>query len=184
MRKKKDVIPKTPLEIKIYILFLLDRIRYPIDRSKLIIIIAENTDSISFDYDECLGELARDGHVYFDEIDGERYYMISEKGRSVAVELYDELDGGLRERSARSVAKHISLDNMGVEISSKIEKLSDKRYKVTLRAIDECGELMKLELSAASLPEAEEISNNYKRNPTGVYRGILFSATGKMDFLA
>ena len=110
--------------------------------------------------------------------------MISEKGRSVAVELYDELDGGLRERSSRSVAKHISLDNMGVEISSKIEKLSDKRYRVTLRAIDERGELMKLELSAASLPEAEEISDNYRRNPTGVYRGILFSATGKMDFLA
>lgn len=184
MKKQKDVMPRTPLEMKIYILFLLDRIRYPIDRSKLIIIIAENTGSITFSYDECLGELARDGLVYFDEIDNERYYMISDKGRSAAVELYDELDGGLRERSARSVAKHISLDNMGVEISAGIERLSDKRYKVTLRATDGRGELMHLELSAASLYEAEEISNNYKRNPTGVYRGILFSATGKMDFLA
>ena len=181
---KKDPIPHSYLDIKIFILFLLDRIRYPIDRSTLIIIISENTDNITFDYDECLGELARDGHVYFDEIDDERYYMISEKGRAICAELYDGLDKSFRERSIRSVAKHLSLQNMGVEVASKIDKLSDKRYAVTLTARDPQGEIMRLTLTVASLQEAEEIRDNYEANPTGVYRGVLFSATGRMEFLA
>lgn len=182
--KKKDVIPRTPLDIKIFILFLLDRIRYPIDRSSLINIISENTDSITLNYDECLGELARDGHVYFDEIDGERYYMISEKGRAISAELYDGLDPSFRERSIRSVAKHLSLENAGIEVGSRIEQLSDKRYSVTLTARAVQGEIMSLTLTVASLAEAEEIRDNYGRNPTGVYRGILFSATGRMEFLS
>lgn len=185
MRKqKKDPIPHTIVDIKIFILFLLDRIRYPIDRSTLIEIIAENTDSISFDYDSCLAELVRDGHVYFDEDEDDKYYMISEKGRAISAELYDNLDGAFRERSIKSVAKHLSLSARGVEISGRIEVTGDKRYTVTLKAKDKQGEILNLSLTVASLAEAEEIRRNYEINPTGVYRGVLFSASGRFDFIS
>lgn len=185
MRKqKKDPTPRSITEIKIFILFLLDRVRYPIDRSTLIEIIVENTDSISFDYDSCLAELVRDGLVYFDEDEDDKYYMISEKGRAISSELYDNLDGAFRERSVKSVAKHLSLSARGVEIGARVEASGDKRYVVTLMAKDRQGEIMKLSLTVASLAEAEEIRRNYEINPTGVYRGVLFSATGRLDFIS
>ena len=185
MRKqKKDPTPRTVTDIKIFILFLLDRIRYPIDKSTLVEIIFENTDSISFDYDACLAELERDGLVYFDEDEDDKYYMISEKGRAISAELYENLDGAFRERSIKSVAKHLSLSARGVEISATVARLGDKRYSVTLMAKDKQGEIMNLSVTVASLAEAEEIRRNYEINPGGVYRGVLFSATSRLDFIS
>ena len=34
----------------------------------------------------------KEKHIIFDEIDGEKYYMISELGKMVSAELYDTLD--------------------------------------------------------------------------------------------
>ena len=84
-------------DIKVFLLFLLDNIRYPVDHTSLIGLVSENTEKIIFDYDECLRELVDSGHIYFDEYEGERYYMISESGTYVATELYDTLDKEFRE---------------------------------------------------------------------------------------
>jgi hypothetical protein len=147
-------------------------------------IIEENTDDISLDYDQCLGELTDSGHLLFDEIEGEKYYMISDKGRSVAAELYDDLDKGFRERSLRSAIKHVSLSKSGASIKAYIEETESKRFRVTLEAYDKYGDVMKTSLTVNSKAEAEQIKNNYEQKPDGVYRGVLFSATGRIEYLS
>ena len=183
MRKQKEFGLNTITDLKIFLLFLLDNIRYPIDRTTVMSIIEENTDDISLDYDQCLGELTDSEHLLFDEIDGEKYYMISDKGRSVAAELYDDLDKGFRERSLRSAIKHISLSKSGASIKAYIEETESKRFRVTLEAYDKYGDVMKTSLTVNSKAEAEQIKNNYEQKPDGVYRGVLFSATGRIEYL-
>ena len=92
MRKNKEFTLNTLTDIKVFLLFLLDNISYPIDHTTILEIVEENTDDISLDYDSCLAELSASEHLLFDEVEGERYYMISDKGRLVAAELYDSLD--------------------------------------------------------------------------------------------
>lgn len=184
MRKQKEFGLNTITDLKIFLLFLLDNIRYPIDRTTVMSIIEENTDDISLDYDQCLGELTDSEHLLFDEIDGEKYYMISDKGRSVAAELYDDLDKGFRERSLRSAIKHISLSKSGASIKAYIEETESKRFRVTLEAYDKYGDVMKTSLTVNSKAEAEQIKNNYEQKPDGVYRGVLFSATGRIEYLS
>ncbi len=184
MKKYKEFGLNTVTDLKVFLLFLLDNIRYPIDRTTVMTIIAENTDDISLDYDQCLGELADSGHLYYDEIDGEKYYMISDEGRLVASELYDSLDKGFRERSLRSAIKHISLSKSGASIKAYIEETETKRYRVTLEAHDAQGEIMKTSLTVTSRAEAEAIKKNFENKPDGVYRGVLFSATGRIEYLA
>ena len=53
-----------------------------------------------------------------------------------------------------------------------------------LEAFDKYGDLMRTSITVNSMAEAVEIKNNYDTRPDGVYKGILFSVTGKMDFLA
>ena len=53
-----------------------------------------------------------------------------------------------------------------------------------MEAKDRFGELMKTSLTVNSLAEAEQIKRNYEAKPDGVYRGILFSATGKIEYLS
>lgn len=184
LKKRNQFGLDTITDIKIFLLFLLDRIGNPIDHTSLIDIVSENTREITLDYDQCLSELVDAGHLYFDEVDGEKYYMISELGHSVSAELYDSLDEGFREKSVRSAIKHISLSARNASVKSYITETEGKRYAVTMIATDRYGEILNTTITVASRAEAEAIKSNYDAHYDAVYRGMLFSATGRMEFLS
>lgn len=184
MKKNTKFALKSLTEIKIFLLFLLDNIRYPIDYTTLSRIISDNVPEMTFDYEASLRDLADSEHLLFDEIDGEKYYMISDSGRLIAAELYDRLDPSFREASIKSAAKHISLAKRKAEISSKITELADKRFSVSLEAKDKSGKMFSLTLTVNSRAEAENIVSNFERTPDNIYRGMLFCVTGKLEFLS
>ena len=184
MKKKNEFALKTLTDIKVYMLYLLDRIAYPVDHRSFIEIVSESTSEISLDYDAALRELVDSKHIIFDEVDGERYYMISELGKMVSMELYDTIDKTLLEKSSRSAGKYISFANSGVKTSSSITKREDNRYVVTLSASDGEGELMNMSLTVKSRAEAERIASNYESRPEKIYRGFLVSATGYMEYFS
>lgn len=184
MRKPKEFELKTTVDIKVFLLFILDNVGYPMEHATIMDIVAENTDEISLDYDECLRQLVQSKLLYYDEVDDERYYMISDKGRLVASELYDSLDKNFREKSLRSAIRHISLLESGASIKAFITEAEAKRYRVTLQAHDRYGEVMSTSITVNSKDEAETIKRNYEQKPDGVYRGVLFSLTGRLEFLS
>jgi len=184
MAKNSEFGLNSMTQIKIFLLYLLDNIRYPIEYSLLSRIISESTDEMTLDYEECLRELADMGHLWFDEMDGEKYYMISDTGRLVAAELYDSVDADIRERGVSAASRLISLRNSGASIDAKITETDNKRFKVTLDARDASGEYMSLSLTVATESEARRIRDSFINNPDGVYRGIMFSATGRFEFMA
>ena len=183
MKRQKDFTLNTTTDIKVFLLFLLDNIRYPIGQRTILEIVEENTDEIMLDYRACLDQLVSSEHVLLDEVDGESYYMISDKGRLVAAQLYDSLDPGFREKSLRSAIRHISLQNNGARIESFITETECKRFKVTMRAYDQFGEVMSTSVTVNSRSEADVIKRNFDSKPDGVYRGVLFSVTGKLEYI-
>lgn len=184
MRRHKDSILKTTTDIKVFLLFLLDNIGYPLEHKTILSIVEENTDDITLDYDESLRMLVKSEHLLYDEFEGERYYRISDKGRMVASELYDSLDKEFRERSLRLAIRHISLSESGARVSSYITETPTKRYKVTMEAFDRYGEVMSTSITVNSRKEAEIIKRNYDAKPDGVYRGVLFSVTGRLEYIS
>jgi len=182
MKKDEGFKLRSLTDIKIFLLFLLDNIRYPIDFTTLSGIISENVDEMTFDYEACLGELCDEEHLLFDEIDGTKYYMISDSGKFIAAELCDRLDEGFRESAVRSAAKYISLSKRSSDAEAAVTELPDKRYSVRLLAKDNSGEIFSLELTVTSSAEAEKIAANFRKNPDSVYRGILFTVTGRFEF--
>lgn len=184
MKKQKEFELKTITDLKVFILFLMDNLAYPLDHETIIRIVRENTEEITLDHDECLRQLAESEHLLFDEVDGVRYYMISDKGRLVAAELYDNLDKSFRERSLRLAIRHISLSKSGARINSYITETESKRYRVTMEAFDRYGEVMSTSVTVNSKKEAELIKKNYDAKPDGVYRGVLFSVTGRLEYIS
>ena len=184
MRRPKDFVLKTTTDIKVFLLFLLDCISRTTDYTTIMKIVEENTDDISFDYPECLNQLVASGHLKCNEVGGEKYYLISDKGRMVASQLYDTLDKNFRERSLRSAIKYISLSKSGASIKAYITETESKKYKVTMEAFDRFGEVMSVSVTVNSKTEAETIKHNYEMKPDGVYRGVLFSVTGKLEFIS
>ena len=183
MAKNKPYKLLSRTDIKVFLLFLLDTIRYPIEHASLLKIMFENIESISIDFEECLLELVRDGHVYFDSYEGERFYMIAESGRAVSAELYDVLDETFRERVVRSVMRHMSLEKSETTVHSEIRECPDRRFEVILEASDKLGKHFSLSIVTSNRHEAERIRNNYETNPDNIYRGVLFLASGRVGYL-
>lgn len=184
MKKNKDIIFKSITDLKIFLLFILDNLRYPAEEATVLEIAEKSTNELILDYAECLAALTDSGHLLYDEIDGTKYYMISKKGRETSAELYDLLDESFRENTLRSVAKYLSVSKLNAKIQTYIEKTEAKRYRVTIEANDEFGDLMKLSLTVNSLIEAQKIKENFEEHPDGVYKGALLSATGRIEFLS
>ena len=184
MKKQKDLELKTTTDIKVFLLFILDNLGYALEHRTIIEIAIENTDEITLDYDECLRQLVASGHLLYEDFGDERYYMISDNGHIVATELYVTLDKGFRERSLRLAARHVSLNKRDAKTSSAIKLTEEGRYRVTLRITDRYGELMSTSVAVNSKEDAEEIVAAFKNKPDAVYRGILFSVTGKLEFIS
>lgn len=184
MAKKKEYRLTTMTDIKVFILFLLDTIRYPVDYTTLRSILFENTTVLSTEYEECVGQLSDEGHIIFDDADGERYMMVSEKGRQLSSALYDTLDPVFREQAAASAIKHVALSRRGIRVHAEIAEDEARRFLVTLSSEDSFGKLMQLSLSVNSRAEAESIRQTFEAMPDRVYRGILFATTGKIGYLS
>lgn len=170
-------------DIKVFLLFLLDNIRYPIDRTALIDLVAENTGEITLDYDECLRELSDSGHILTDTVDGEQYFMISESGHNVAVELYEGLPADFREHCMRSVAKLMSVARDGVHRTWKVQETPDHRFRVTLGARDPRGEIFSVTVTAPSRAEVEKMRERFSQMPDSVYHGVLVALTGDVHYV-
>lgn len=172
------------MDIKIFLLYLLDNIRYPIDYTTLSDIISQNVDDLTFDYEECLTDLVERGHVWFDAMDGERYYMISDSGRQLAAELYDMLDPELREKSVTLASRYVSVQKGGARAEATVTETEDKRFVAHLVAKDSKGTILDLSITVSTRQEAEKIAERFKSRPDGTYRGVLFAATGRFEFFS
>jgi hypothetical protein len=183
MKRKEEPILKTLTDIKVFILFLLDNTGGALDFDTILSILEESTGEITLDYDECIRQLTESEHIIPDTADGKTYYIISKKGRAVASELYDSIDESFRERSLRAAIRHISFSDGGRQISASITEGEDKRYRVTLSAKDRFGEVMSVSVAVNSRAEPEAIKKGYEAKPDAVYRGILYSLTGRVDYI-
>ena len=84
----------------------------------------------------------------------------------------------------RVAIKHISLSKSGAGIKAYITETESHRFRVTLEAYDKYGEMMSTSVTVNSKSEAELIKKNYEAKPDGVYRGVLFSVTGKLEYIS
>jgi hypothetical protein len=184
MRKKKTQVLKTMTDIKVFLLYVLDRVSFPMDEITMSYIIVDNAPTFSMQYDEALRMLVESGHIHAEEIDGKTYYIINDLGRMVARELYDTLDSALRERSEACAAKYISLAERGGKVSSAIVPAENGRYFVELEVTDSEGVLFFIRIARESRIEAERVRENFEQRPNVVWRSLLFAATGQLDYLS
>ena len=183
MKRNDNFTLSSLTEIKIFLTYILDYVDRPLDYTTLSRIIMDNVENPSLDYEEALNALSDDGYLYFDEIDGEKYYMITEVGRSLASELYDTLSEDIREKSIRVAVRHISFTESGTITKTRIEEADNKRFRVTVEAYSRLGKIMSVSMLVPSRSEAEEIAARYEDKPDAVYRGVMFALTGRLELI-
>ena len=182
MQKRRGVL-KNNTDVKIFILFLLNTLRYPITQEELTDIMVADGFVGEYDVAVCFSELCDMGHIYHATVDGQVTYMISPTGIEASAGLEDSLLSVIRTRSLQTATRYLSLRRRGADVQAEVEMREDGRYTVSCRASDKTGEIASFSLTIASRDEAEKIRRHFIESPEAVVRGITATATGEIAYL-
>jgi hypothetical protein len=183
MNREFESVMRDKTDIKIFVLFLLDNINYPLDYTTINNLIIENGYVGPFDFAEAFSELTEAGHILGETVDGEQYYMISESGTRLAKELHNTIVESAKNAGLKSAAKLLSLEKSGAKISVTCDEREDKKYELTLKIIDRSGELFSLKMRLSSMAQAEKMRKRFEEAPEKIYLSVMASFTGEIDYL-
>lgn len=182
MQKRRGVL-KNNTDVKIFILFLLNSLRYPVTEEELTDILVADGFVGEYDVAVCLSELCEMEHVYCATVDGQQTYMISPTGIEASAGLEDSLLSVIRTRSIQTATRYLSLRRRGADVNAEVTRREDGRYTVACRVADKTGEIASFSLTIASQGEAERIRRHFIEAPEAVVRGITATATGEIAYL-
>ena len=157
------------LDIKILILFILQRLPEAVSGSTLADLTLWDDGISYFDYVECLNELIETGHV----AEADNKYRITEKGIRNGSAIESSLPYSVRskaERAALSVAAVMRRNSM---IKTSHEPLPEGGCAVELCLADGMGEIISMRLLAAGEEQAKKIEATFRKDAEGVYNHII-----------
>lgn len=187
-------------EIKIFILYLLDKIGYPLDYPSIGSIMMQDGIVNFFDFAQCFFALVDAGHIR--EIsDGQEavkadadadndeaeatpavLYEVTETGKQVARVLSSNLMVSVREKSYRSALRHLSFAKKGAYVDHTYRPDGDG-FLVTCSIKDKNGVLLDLTVRADSEYQVRRMRDNFSDRPEVVFRGVVALLLGDVNYL-
>ncbi|MBQ4097415.1 MAG: DUF4364 family protein [Clostridia bacterium] len=181
-----------PDQVKVFILYLLEKIGYPLDYNDLSTIVIMDGFVDYFDFVTYFHELLEANHIKKlspeDASAGasvtDNTYAITETGRMIAKGLSDDLLlSAVREKSYISAMRHLSLEKRKAVVKHDIENLGDGTYMFHCSIKDVDGLAFDLDLRADSYMQVQRMRMNFEDRPDVVYRGIIALVTGNVNYL-
>ena len=172
-------------EIKIFILYLMDRIGYPVKFSDVCSILHQENVVSYFDGGDCFGELVDAGHVVRVAVDtdGEGMFIVTGTGKTIAKELSDGISDLIKESSYRSAIRHLSFEKRGAKIDCYATQRENGKYLVHCE-ITEFGKIvLDINVEVDSKIEADRMLFNFRRRPEVIFRGTLALVSGEVNYI-
>ena len=157
------------LEIKFLVLYIMSRVAGPIDLPTLADLTMCDEGVDYFDFAEAVHQLVETEHLCLED---ERY-AITEKGRKNGGICESSLPYSIRVKCDRNVSRLNSRLRRDAQVRSERIGRSDGTYTLRLALDDEHGNLLTLELLAATEQQADRLSEQFKAHPEQIYNGVL-----------
>ena len=174
-------------DIKIFILYLLRHIGYPLDFVSINDIVVQDGYVGYFDFAECFAELLETGNIVeLADPTGEgkdEMYEITPQGIIVADSLDSRLLSSIREKSLKSALRFLSFRERGAKVKFDFRPMAGGRFACNCIIQEKDEELMNVELILESSNQLERIRHNFYERPEVVYKGILAVLTGEVNYL-
>jgi len=178
-------------EIKIFILFLLDKIGYPLDYNTIGSIVVQDGIVRFFDFADAFFQLLDAGHICEALEEGEQLtftpdeekkFEITPTGREVAHVLGENLMVTVREQGVRSALRHLSLQKKGAAVDQNYEPLGEEfLYHCSIR--DKEGDMLRVDIRLDDRRLLEKVQRNFADRPEIIYRGILALLSGDVNYI-
>ncbi|MBQ9427945.1 MAG: DUF4364 family protein [Clostridia bacterium] len=176
-------------DIKIFILYLLQNIQYPLDFATINDIVAQNEYVNYFDFAECFAELLDMGHIV-EEVttdpkthEESTCYRISELGSDIVSQLQSNLLRSIREQSLKSALRLLSFRKRGAKVSCKTTEQDDGKYSIECTITEMDKEILHIHLVDDSRSRVERMRENFEDRPDVIYKGVMALLAGEVDYL-
>ena len=171
--------------VKIFVLYLMQNINYPLDYVALNDIIMQNDYVMYLDFAESFHEMLDSElieEVCRSEAD-DPMYMVTDKGRIVATELHSEILSSLLDKSLECALRYLDFKKRNITVSSRIEKREDGRYDVICILKEKNEVIMQNSVVVDTINRAQRMEDNFRDHPEVVYKGVMALLSGNINFI-
>ena len=171
--------------VKIFVLYLMQNINYPLDYVTINDIVMQNDYVMYIDFAEAFHEMLDADLIEICEHNeaGDPLYMVTNKGRIVATELRSEVLTSLLDKSLECALRYLDFKKRGIKISCKVEKREDGRYDVICIIKERDDVIMQNNVVVDSLNRAKRMEDNFRDHPEIVYKGVMALLSGNINFI-
>ncbi len=187
-------------DIKIFILYLLKNLNYPLDFNTISDIVVQDEFVSYFDFAECFAELLDSGTIEMirvgDEIITEatigkngrpekknEIYRITEGGVQVVEQLHSNLLNMIKEKSLKSAMRLLSFKSRGSDIKCEGREREDGKFDLHCEVIENRERLLEINLVVDNKRSLDQMMYNFNERPEVVYRGVMSLLTGDINYL-
>ena len=157
------------LEIKVLILFVLRRLPEPIGLESLTELAMLDEGIGYFDLMHCIADLVRTGHLLCE--DGR--YSLTEKGARNGTTTEKSLPPAVTVFMENSVSEYRGMHFRNELIKTSHRTNPDGSCAVALSLEDGLGEIISLEMFAASERQALELEKGFRKNAESIYNSLI-----------
>lgn len=169
--------------VKVYVLYLMNAIGYPLDYPTVNDMIMQNEFVAYLDFAECFAEMMDDGLILCTKQEGKELYSVSDRGRTVAQELSGDLLPSVLDDSLANAWRMIDFNKRGIKCRAEIRRDEEGRSIVHCVMTERQRELFSVNMAAETEEMAVRMKDTFGRRPDVVYRGMLALLTGEAKFL-
>lgn len=179
-----QTVLKEKNDIKIFILYLMRHVGYPLEFSDINDIVVQDGVVNYFDFVECFAELLETRNIeeMKDEKGGDKY-RITEQGINVADSLDSNLMATIRDKSLKNALRLLSFKKRGADLRCTGSEREDGQYDINCVIKENNMEILNLQLILDNKAQYEKMKANFYDKPEIVYRGILALLSGEVNYL-
>ena len=159
------------LDIKLLVLYLLDRTAAPISFATLTDLSMCDPGVDYFEFAEAVNELIQSGHVSL----AEGMYAITEKGHRNSADCESSLSPVVRRRCDKQLIPLNAQLRRSEQVRAVCEEQENGEVILRLSLDDDAGNLLSLSLTTASPAQCKQMAQYFQSHPEEVYHNILSS---------
>lgn len=169
--------------VKIFILYLMQNVGYPLDFVSINDIIMQTDYVMYLDFAVAFNEMLDAGLIEKHEVDGEELYEVTANGKIVATELKSDILGVILDKALYAALRYLDFKKRGVTVKFDIDPMDDGRYKITATFFERGECIFSQTIVVDSRERAETMKKNYYERPEALYKGVLAILSGNVNYI-
>ncbi|MBO4651813.1 MAG: DUF4364 family protein [Lachnospiraceae bacterium] len=173
--------PETLMLYKLIVLYILDRVDFPMTNAQLATFITEREYTSYFNVQQVLADLVDDGYITLEQKRNAAFYRITPDGHEALSFFYKNISRNIRD----DIDMYLTEQQYTLrEESSNVADYYEVRkgeYTVELKVLERDAPVIEIRLTMPSRDNAETICRNWRKKNADIYAYVLNALLGDKE---